>query len=281
MREFKFSKTVRPLIASSHEWLRWLAVILFRENRVNYIHKEVRDRRVAILANGPSLKAFDPATCPDADFCMVNSAPESALFFTVKPRYHVMVDSLYFQQPQEKLEAALRQVTWDLDLFVPFAFRERAGQMFGDNPHIHCVPVHCVGLSDAYAFRKNAYRLFRKGLAMPTVQNVLIASIYCMINAGYRDIDLYGADHTWPNDLSVNDDNVVCLLDSHFYDEGRPPLSKCVRPDGSSFLMAEFLRALANTFAAYHFLQGYADDLGDVTIYNCTKGSLIDAFPRK
>ena len=281
MKEFKFSKTVIPVIASSYDWLRWLAASLFRENHVNYIRKEERHCGVSILANGPSLKSFDPASCRSTDFCMVNSAPESELFFIVKPRYHVMVDSLYFQKPQEKLREAFRMVSWDIDLFVPFAFRENAKKMFGVNTHIRCIPVHCIGLPDSYAFRNNAYRLFKKGLAMPEVQNVLIASIVCMINAGYHIIDVYGADHTWPNDLSVTDSNVVCLLDSHFYDEGQPPMSKCLRPDGTPFSMAEFLRALANTFAAYHFLQGYAEYLGDVTITNCTRGSLIDAFPRK
>ena len=51
---------------------------------------------------------------------------------------------------------------------------------------------------------------------MPFSQNVLVAAIYISLNLGYKNIYLLGADHSWAHDVSVNDDNQLCLNDRHF-----------------------------------------------------------------
>lgn len=258
----------------------WLVPFLRHENTVNYIRKVERPRRMSILANGPSLKSVDLSRLEGSDFCTVNFSPLSDLFFTVRPCCHVLIDTKFFTVPQDALIERMNAVDWDLDLFVPYRDRKPAEERYGKNPHVKVVPVHCVGIPDTIAWKKTAYRLFRKGWAMPIPQNVLVAAIYCMVNAGYRQIELFGADHTWISQMAVDDRNRLFLKDEHFYDKqavsGRPILCE----DGSPSTLSFELRLQANAFGAYEMLQGYAGYLGDVSIINRTQGSFIDAFPR-
>ena len=53
-------------------------------------------------------------------------------------------------------------------------------------------------------------------LAMPSVENVMVASLYIAIYLGYKTVELYGVEHSWTKSLYVNDHNQVCLHDDHF-----------------------------------------------------------------
>ena len=123
--------------------------------------------------------------------------------------------------------------------------------------------------------------LYKKGWAMPRVQNVVVASIFLGINMGYKTIRLYGVDHSWTRTLGVNTKNQVCAVDSHFYDNqpahftpyGKDPTTKKI------MTLDELLHAFARMFESYHKLRKYADSRR-CRILNCTKDSFIDAFER-
>ncbi len=270
-------KKVRLFMESMYHYGCWLIPFLRYENRTNYIPKESQQRSVTILANGPSLKTFVPLTT-DTDYCTVNHSPLDALFFEVKPKYHVLVDGGFFHGDESALVAKLNEVTWDMKLLVPYRDREVAQKVYCSNPHITMVPIHFVGLHDQFHNRKKAFRLFIKGWALPSPQNVSVAAVYCMINAGYRTINLYGTDHSWISNMAVDDNNIVCRKDVHYYDKTVIDYTPIII-DGSYTTMCQELRSQADTFGAHQFLQEYAESMG-VRIVNYTEGSFIDAYPR-
>lgn len=267
-------------VESCHAWFKWWVFYLLHENRRNYIPREERTRPVSILANGPSLKNFDKSVAERSDCCTVNFAPLSDLFFQVMPKYHVMIDDSFFLKENLVLKDKLNAVSWQMTIFVPFRCWKQALSLYGDNTNISFIPVHSTGISDSFSFKKTAWRLFRKGKAMPVPQNVLVCAIFCMINSGYRHIDLYGADHNWIYQMVVDENNRLMLKYEHFYDQ-KPvtELTPFLLGDGTPSTLSQELRFQAKAFAAYEMLQEYALAEG-VEIRNCTKGSLIDAFPR-
>ena len=210
---------------------------------------------------------------------MVNFAPLSEMFFSFRPAYHVLVDDAFFVAEQDELAGRMQQIDWDLHLFIPYRNRKVARQRYGTNPHIHLVPIHFTGLPDTFTFKKLAFRLFKKGRALPIGQNVMVAALYCMMNSGYERISLYGADHSWISQIAVDEHNRVCMVQNHFYDK-QHEMKPLVNADGSIPTLSQELRSQAKAFGAYEMLRGYADYLGNVAIRNKTPGSFIDAFPR-
>ncbi len=118
---------------------------------------------------------------------------------------------------------------------------------------------------------------------MPQSQNVLVASLFAGINIGFKTIHIVGADHTWHENLHVNEYNQLCIKDEHFYDNGtaisyRPFYTNAKRT--STFTMYEIFTTLAKAFLGYTMIKKYADHRG-TTIYNASEISFIDAFERK
>ena len=273
------SRTFFNFCESSLALFKWAVFFVAHENLVNYLERRNHSCPAAILGNGPSLNDFRKEPGQEADYCMMNFAPLSEMFFTIRPVYHVLVDDAFFVSEQDELARRMQQVDWDMALFFPYRYRKIARQRYGTNPHIRLVPIHFTGLPDTFTFKKMAFRLFKKGRALPIGQNVLVAAIYCMIGSGYSQIHLYGADHTWISQMAVDDQNRVCMVSAHYYDQ-KPEMKQIVNADGSVPTLCEELRSQAKAFGAYEMLQEYAEYLGNVTIRNRTPGSFIDAFPR-
>ena len=67
------------------------------------------------------------------------------------------------------------------------------------------------------AEESNAF--YKRNLAMPQSQNVLVACLFIAINMRFKQIYLAGADHNWLESLFVNQDNQLCIKEFHFYTE--------------------------------------------------------------
>ncbi len=106
---------------------------------------------------------------------------------------------------------------------------------------------------------------------MPRAMNVMCASIFLMINLGYREIYLLGADHSWLESFYVNERNQVILGDKHFYGD-----QSVVCP----YSLSKWLQNVSTGFRTHERLSEYANYMG-VKVYNATEGSYIDAYERK
>ena len=200
------------------------------------------------------------------------------------PSHYVLADQLFFLENKMPVNVSsfyktINQVDWLITFYVPLkyysVFRSRV-----TNTNIKIKTFYrCPFLK--YIPRRFEYYLYRIGLHAPTAQNVLIPSIFMMLNEGYEKIYLYGADHSWLSQMAVNDKNQVCLVDKHFYDEENPKLEPWFKSEGDNiFKMHELMGIFYTVFLTYHKLARYAKYLGNSNILNVTKYSFIDAFYR-
>ncbi len=250
--------------------------------------EKVLDDKVFILGNGPSLKENlinDMELLKKSDTFCVNTFCFSEQFCEIKPKYYIFLDPAYFMEDvaskfkkmqKEIIEVFKTLVTWDLILFIPKKtdMKDDWGILETENKNIKIVYFNN---NAANGFDKIIFCLFNKNLAMPEPQNVLIGAIFLSINLGYKNIYLLGSDHSWTEDLRVNDENQLYIIDKHFNSIEEKLFYKYNGKDIWS--MGDLLYALSKTFKAYYVLQKYAR-YKKVKILNLTSKSFIDAFDR-
>ena len=259
--------------------IKVLFLLPLRTDLRNHIPQKGDARLLTILANGPSLKKdIEKINLLNGDFCVVNDFYKSSYYSIIRPKYHVLADPLYFTQGSD-IEPFIKSVNWELKMFVPYsAWKKMDVLKEMPSKYINVIPYHSVGTTGYKLFD---FFLYRKGLSMPTPQNVLVPSIFNGVNMGYKEIIIYGADHSWTESIRVNNENQVCLADTHFYDQEKISLSpwRKATEGREIYKMHEILQDLSNSFRSYHILKKYADSQG-CHIVNKTKGSYIDAFDR-
>lgn len=238
-----------------------------------------------ILGNGPalSLVSSELESNGDADICCVNFSPLTNLFFDLQPSFLVFADSILFNAENEQvrqLRKAMMRVDWDMVLIVRQNKIKQAYSLYGGNNKIKFIafPLDILQVNSPL-FQKTKYKLWKKGITMPSPINVIVAAIFCGINLGYDKIYLYGVDHSWLKDTYVSDQNIPCLKDTHYY--GVKDVPWATHPNGNHFELSEVLEGFTLLFKEYKELQRYSEYLGNVQIINRTKGSWIDAFRRE
>lgn len=262
----------------------WFILQIRRENFKNYILKEKRERKLIVLATGPSLKEdmdIGINGLLNADLCVVNEYCKSPMYKELKPAMYVLADPMYFcegwmgESDKETIEI-LSKTDWNLTVYVPYAYFSESKNKL-QSKYVHVYPYH-TNPYIGWSFMKSFF--YRKGWSMPRIQNVLIPCVFNGINLGYSVIELYGVDHSWTKEIRVNKENQVCLCDCHFYDKGKVALNPWKKCDGDQYRMHEILRDLAYMFEGYHDLREYAD-MNNCKVRNMTEESFIDAFERK
>lgn len=238
--------------------------------------------KCCILGNGPSLvNAFrdSEVMLKECDVFCMNMFCMYEGFTTIKPTFYFLIDPDYFNPYNEFLEKELNNliyklnndVTWKMYLMVPNTAPK--GKLFSElrNPNIEIRYLNITAVDGFKGFRHLIYK-YRMG--MPKCQTVINCALTTAINMQYEVAYLYGADHSWTADLRVDDENVVCYGDRHFYEKGLK-----VHRYKQEFNMYTMLTAFANMFKSHYLIEVYAQHKG-VKIFNCTKGSFVDAYDR-
>ncbi len=261
------------------------------KDRLTY-RRDPGRRRVFILGNGPGLTG-DEERLRDAiratDSIGLNRFAESELFTRLQPRLYVLCDPVFcgreadVESPgllamRRKLFEAIRsRLDWDMTLLVPsYGKSEIADRL--SHPRLKVLPFNSAKL-DHRLMAWIKYPLLRKNWACFSLNNVMVASIYLSINLGYREIILVGADHSWSEQMRVDDQNRICMEDPHFYDGAQKPPQVVLSEGRAPYGAAAFFQDLVNTFTMYQELQGYARKMG-VRVWNASSRSYIDAFER-
>lgn len=252
------------------------------QSRPGRLDKMHRDHPLIIMANGPSLNqtiAENADVLRDNDTMSVNFAPLSPVFFDLRPKFHVLADPLFFanEPPFNVVEMykALQRVDWPLTLVVPVKYRKKLTRLLADNPHLEVATFNPVGVEGFGWFRRLSYR---SRLAMPRPRNVLIPALMCGIWMGYRRIYVVGADHSWMQTISVDDDNNVISVQPHFYKDDKREQQR-VDTTYRNYRLHDIVHSFYVAFRSYHILSDFARNQG-VEIINSTPGSFIDAFKR-
>jgi len=266
-------KGITNFIRKIYYTIKYFILILLRTDLRNHLSRVEGANILCVLGNGPSLNEdIKSINFNNADFCVVNRFYLSPYYKIVKPKYYVLADPAFFEKEEEMMKI-VDGVDWNMVLFVTYSGWEKMNFLQTlSNEKIKVVPYHAIPY---IGFKSLQIFFYKRGLSMPKAQNVLVPSIFNGINMGYKEIRLYGADHSWTRTLGVNSQNQVCAIDTHFYDKGKVNFVPY-----NSLKMHELLRAFAQMFESYHQIRWYADKVG-CRITNCTKESFIDAFERE
>ena len=280
-------KSIKNFIVNFLNLIRWFFIQVKNENFVNYISSSNNENNIVVLGSGPSLFE-DLGRIENLDNCKylaVNDFITSKLFCELKPNYYVLADPGYFDKDCDNILVVktinlLSKVEFQVQLFIPFIYYKmfiKNNPNILDNNYLRISPFHT---NEYYGFERVNFFLYKAGLSMPLVQNILIAAVFISINLGYKNVYLLGADHSWLYDLRVNLDNRVCQYKRHFYNsEESNQMEPFFKSPGVTYKMHEILVVLSRTFYGYLKLENYSKKR-NARVINVTKNSYIDAFER-
>ncbi|MCC8089064.1 MAG: hypothetical protein LIO79_07360 [Rikenellaceae bacterium] len=255
-------------------------VIAFSTLKTRFYREIVRSSdEIVVLGNGPSLKnflEFKGNFLEDKEVFCVNFSVESEYFEILKPRFYIATDPAVFNDKDfaKRLFGGLAEKTnWELNLFVPYRFKNGSWVKYlQENGRIKIHYINTTPVEGTFDICKGIYR---KKLGMPRPQNILVPALMVSLWSGFKIIYTAGVEHSWHNQIWVNDNNELMINDVHFYDDNKDK----VRRHGS-FDMSSLLYRLAAAFNSYSIVEKFSRTV-NARIYNITEGSFIDAFERK
>lgn len=276
-------KLLSDLVATIVSLLSVLFFSRYKRENLSKCGQFIKDKeRILILGNGPTLGSCIERESEHFKSCplmVVNNFFNSTLLTSLKPHYYIFCDPAYYRKDVDnydynEIEAFvkfLNEVDWDLNIIMPVEFYNSFAYKRIHNHNLH---YFYINLTPVSGFASVSHLFYKRNLGMPLAQNILNAAIFSAINMGFKNIELYGADHSWTKDVRVNKNNETCMRDGHFYDEED---NLRVMP---GFDMTSLLSAFSKAFNSHKLLQRYAVSRG-VNIINCTPGSFVDAYKRK
>ncbi|MEZ0609564.1 hypothetical protein ACAW74_13685 [Fibrella sp. WM1] len=246
----------------------------------------------AILGNGPSLRQSlesDLAFIREAELYCVNNFASSAEYAQLQPQNYALLDPAFFLYSEENngrkdvektIRCLINLTVWPMNLFVPQTARNSylVAQLHRKHPNVRVV-FYNYTVVRGYAWFRHV--VFRKGWGMPQSQNILAASLYLAITRRFREIYLFGADHSWHEEIRVTDTNELLMKQEHFYDKPGDathiPIYDVVKKE-TSRMSAQFA-SLSKAFFSYEILRDYAQAM-QVRVLNASAKSYVDAFKR-
>lgn len=265
-----------------------LSLIFERGTFRNRIVKSKVDKMI-VLANGPSLKDELPELAgldnSNIDFVVLNYFGNDAAFFKIKPKHYCFADPMFFRKTHrsvkalELLKALDDNVNWAMNIYIPSNLHNNFLKFSSlTNKNINIIKVNTTQYKGRNKLIKHF--LFKNGLSTPNISTVANLAIYVALNKGPKEIDVYGIDHTFFDGLCVNDENQVCTIEKHFYNNSTN-LKPIRRNDNDKvFKMSEYVTMIGDMFKSHDALSGYAKYL-DIKLINKTKESLVDSYSRK
>lgn len=283
-----FRHIVHIIIAHLTDYLSLLGRPLFYQIQFQYFRNEFKrtkqNKRLCLLGNGPSFSLIEEHIdkLKDYDFCAVNLSVNTDLFFILKPKMLVMVDMIFWMQPKlEKIKKAwenIQRINWDIQIFIPYNFPNQMKKEFERNGHVTvCRYANNNWEPETRSANFLKMWLYKKGLVSPNGTNVSIAAIYTAILNGYKEINLLGVEHSWMNDIKVNEHNEVVLIDRHYYGNTE---HVWLDYEGNPIKLRDFLESQLATFTGHMYLRDFANYM-HIQIINRTKNSYIDAYEKK
>ncbi|MCX7862503.1 MAG: hypothetical protein N2449_05865 [Bacteroidales bacterium] len=280
---------LRDFIVKLGQTIISIVRILFLTRFIPSIKKENNHSECLILTNGPSLNTSIENnlqfTTDKILFC-VNFFPNTPYYEQLKPRYHVIsAPELWLPQakhPYPKLSEELfnniaQKTTWKLTILIPFAakkytqWREKLVQNSN-------VEIEYYNPTPIEGFRWFCHAMYHMQWGMPRPHNVLIPSLMLAMKKGFKSIYIWGADHSWLKEISVDEQNQVLVNQKHFYDENTAKPQPMNKLKGTRKLH-EVLIKFVHAFKGYWEIEEYAKQK-NITIWNATPHSFIDAFKR-
>jgi len=256
-----------------------------------------QNKKILILGNGPSMKNQLEKHLEfflNQDVLGVNSMAKTQYYKMIKPKHYMLWDPVGCVVPKEKLseeyamiqetqiEALVSNTEWEMNLFLPYQSKtnEDITKRLKSNKNINIVYLNNIEFEGIHKLK---YFCWKKCLAGPSAVNILIMALYLAINLKYKEIYLFGAEHTWFKNLEVSDENILYLEDEHYYDKQGESVKRVLYGSENGDYGKEYQK-MPNLFwlyflgfREYHKIQEYSKIMG-ANIYNATPKSFIDAF---
>ena len=267
-----------------------IKILVMSKSSKRFRQLKTDKKQIVILGNGPSLKS----TIQENEnffegkglFC-VNHFATTEFYTKLKPAYYLITtpelfsDSVFdeFIEASNKLFNTIAdKTTWKLKLLVKYDAKqnERWRKILEKNKNIEIIYLN---LTPVEGFKKFMFRQFNKANGMPRPHNIMIPCLFTAIHLAPEEIFIIGAEHTWLNDLHVDENNDTYFNFQHFYDANKTATKFCYFDEQSHYKLHEVLRSFSIVFSAYHTLNDYAK-YKNINIFNCTPVSHIDAFKR-
>ena len=293
----RLSEKIILALRNSFDTLLFFATMVVKEDFRNHVARAGADicpsRRVAILGNGPSLgeqlpRLIERREWEQTDVMAVNFFALGEEFEVVRPKFYVISDPMFFraagrsQRVEALYKALAERVDWPMTLYVQYYNPERFdyAEAIGHNPNIRIVRFHTTVF---HGFRSVEFWCYRHGLGSGNFGTVVQNCEFIAMLLGYRTIDLYGVDHTLLEGLTVDDENRLCRIKSHYYDSA-PAVAEPIYVNATTpprpYTMSSYLAETAELFRGHEVLRDFANEQG-VRIINRTRGSMIDAYGRE
>jgi len=283
--------------------LSCIKIILKSNFKISRNYSEHSNSDLVILGNGPSgiIDLLKLKQKKDIPFMAVNMFASTMYFLQLKPSYYLMSDHAFFTfsetdfqnndpnkvnssaEELKQYQIIINQVwrnilesNWEIKLLIPSTYKNAYIVQFAKSKNIQIQYFNYVVIKGFRWFENFCYKL---KLGSPQCQNVINNCIFESIQLNFKNIYLIGVENNFHINIFVDDDNLLKNKDDHFY-EVKHKVVPVVNANGIPIKMHEVFQSLHKAFFAHHRLQQYAEYKG-VNIYNATKGSFIDAYPRK
>lgn len=246
----------------------------------------------SILGNGPSLNqalADNLDFLKGTDIYCVNLFALSTVYASLKPQNYVLLDPAFFmfseqnddrQDIKKTFDAIIQQTDWSMRLFVPARNKSSyiVKKLKQERPNIQICFFNYTIVRGFPTFR---HWFFKHNLGMPQCQNILAASLYVVLLQDYKNVYLFGADHSWHEEIRITEQNEFEMRQVHFYDNANNVKHEKVidvRNNSRPRLHAQFL-SLHKVFYSYEILGAFAKSR-HINVLNASKKTYIDAFER-
>lgn len=244
-----------------------------------------------VLGNGPSLRNTLEESLPflsQHELLCVNGFVFSDYFKILQPTNYMLFDPIFFSEEGIKrdnikgiYDSLVSIVDWSMNLLVPVQAKKSAffNAFLLQNKHIKAVYFNYIVLEGFNWFKHWA---FKNNLGMIQSQSVVVAGLFLSINRGYKTIYLVGADTSWHEELSINNENLLILKDTNFYNTSVSSQKDIplLHPENKNKIsMYTQFMSTAKVFKGYENIYHYAR-YKSVVIYNASVKSYIDAFDR-
>ncbi len=244
-----------------------------------------------ILGNGPSINQTlneHKAKIKQHLLICVNHFPDTPQFEELQPVHCVVVAKEYWaddsseatkERAQRLFGNIVAKTNWEMVLHLPVSAKKSKWlmQVLRQNTR---VVLHFFNDTPVEGLPTWNRFFFKQGWGMPRPHNVLIPSLMIALNAGVKNIFIVGADHSWLEELTVNEKNEALLHQKHFYDEDSSKQDYMYKLGKRPRRLHEILEKFMLSFKAYFDIKDYATSIG-ASIWNATPKSYIDAFERK
>tara|TARA_B110000046_G_C13025143_1_gene413539 strand:- start:2404 stop:3264 length:861 start_codon:yes stop_codon:yes gene_type:complete len=283
---YKSIKKITQTIKDSFNFIAYLIWLVIKYPLKTKLNK--RSGKLVIIANGPSVKSDIEnikKNKGEAEFMVMNYMALDDVFYELKPEHYCFVDPMFFQETHRKNEAQNlfsilnEKVDWKLTIYIPIYYASKFNSFSNlKNKNINVIVINnCKYMG----FEKSRNYFYKLGLSCPEIYSVVSMGIYIGIKSEYDCLNLYGVEHTFFDNLQVNEQNQLCAVYNHFYQSIASNELKPIKKinTGEVWKVSDYIIEKGLLFKSHDQLNSFAEYMG-ISIINCTVNSLIDSYDR-